>query len=76
MLLFTEMVIDIFGGSRDLKAYLVARLIRLLHLKRFWYFQTSCAKEARYWQLDKEVIWLCWCSRWTKFIQLTIYKKN
>lgn len=33
---------------RDLRAYSVGRLIRPLHSKRFWCFQVSCVKQARY----------------------------
>ncbi|KAI9075912.1 hypothetical protein K1719_042113 [Acacia pycnantha] len=34
-------------GFRDLRAYWVGRSIRLLHLKIFWCFLASCAKQAR-----------------------------
>jgi hypothetical protein len=35
-------------ACRDSRAYWVARLIKLLDLKRLWCFLTSCAKQARY----------------------------
>lgn len=38
----------LFDLQRGSKVYMVGRLIRLLRSKKFWCFQVSCAKTARY----------------------------
>lgn len=37
----------LFCSGRDLREYLVGKLIRPLLLKKFWFFRASCAKQAR-----------------------------
>lgn len=38
----------LFDLQRGSKVYMVGRSIRLFRLKKFWCFQASCAKKARY----------------------------
>lgn len=34
--------------GRDLRVYSAGRLIRRLHLRKFWCYRVSCVKQVRY----------------------------